>query len=105
MKNLQTYYNLPPNVTFCKKCVLSNQRPASYPEFKHTRERKNANYMNFEKNGVCDACRQSDIKNGIDWESREKGLLKLLDEYRGDGTYYDCLVPGSGGKDSAITSH
>jgi len=105
MKKLETFYNLPNEVIFCKKCVISNQRPSSFPEFKHTKERKNAHYMNFDDQGVCDACKQAEIKNAIDWESREKELLKLLDEHRGDGTYYDCLVPGSGGKDSALQAH
>jgi N-acetyl sugar amidotransferase len=105
MKKLETFYNLPSDVLFCKKCVISNQRPTSFPEFNHTKERKNAHYMNFDDQGVCDACRQAEIKNVIDWESREKELLKLLDEHRGDGTYYDCLVPGSGGKDSALQAH
>ena len=105
MNNLETFYNLPNEVTFCKKCVISNQRPSSFPEFKHTKERKNAHYMNFDDKGVCDACRQAEVKNSIDWDSREDELIKLLDKYRGNGSYYDCLVPGSGGKDSAYQSH
>ena len=36
---------------------------------------------------------------------REKELIQLLDKYRGDGSYYDCIVPGSGGKDSAYQAH
>ena len=59
MKKLETFYNLPNEVAFCKKCVISNQRPSSFPEFKHTKERKNAHYMNFDDQGVCDACKQS----------------------------------------------
>ena len=39
------------------------------------------------------------------WDNREKELVELLDKFRGDGTYYDCLVPGSGGKDSAMQAH
>ena len=105
MKKRQTYYNLPQEVKFCNECVISNQRPASYPEFKHTRERKNAHYMNFDKDGICDACNHAKTKNLINWDIREKELLKLLDKYRGDGTYYDCFVPGSGGKDSAYQAH
>ena len=105
MKKYKTFYNLPSNVTFCKECVISNQRPASYPEFKHTRERKNAKYRNFDKDGICDACNQAKIKESIDWEKREKELIQLLDKYRGDGSYYDCIVPGSGGKDSAYQAH
>ena len=75
MKKLETYFNLPDNVIFCNNCVISNQRPASYPEFKHTRERKNAKYMNFDKEGICDACNQAKIKNSIDWDDRERFTL------------------------------
>ena len=39
-EKLETYYNLPAEVKFCKRCVMSNQRPSSYPEFKHTKDRK-----------------------------------------------------------------
>ena len=61
--------------------------------------------MNFDEDGICDACNHAKIKNLIDWDEREKKLLQLLDKYRGDGTYYDCFVPGSGGKDSAYQAH
>ena len=37
-------------------------------------------------------------------EKREKELLKLLDKHRGQGEY-DCIVPGSGGKDSCYAAH
>lgn len=105
MKKIDTYYNLPSEVSYCRNCVISNQRPASYPEFKHTRDRKNAKYMNFDSEGICDGCNQAVIKNSINWEEREAELIKLLDQYRGDGTNYDCFVPGSGGKDSAMQAH
>jgi len=98
-------FSLPKNVIFCEKCVMSNQRPASYPEFKHTKDRKKANYLNFDEKNICDACKQSEIKNNIDWISREKELIELLDKYRSKDGYYDCLVPGSGGKDSAMQAH
>ena len=32
-KPLEVKYGLPPNVEFCKKCVISNQRPSSIIEF------------------------------------------------------------------------
>jgi N-acetyl sugar amidotransferase len=104
MKNAPLY-NLPPEVKFCTECVISNQRPLSYPEFKHTKDRKGAKYINFDKNGVCDACNHAKEKKKIDWEDREKKLLKLLEKYRSSNNSYDCIVPGSGGKDSAYQSH
>jgi len=99
-------YNLPKRVLFCKKCVMSNQRPSSISEFFHTRERENAKYLRIdEKDGICEACKQNEIKNNIDWEIREKKLIELLDKHRKNNGDYDCLVPGSGGKDSAYQAH
>ena len=36
---------------------------------------------------------------------KEKELLKLLDKFRKHDGSYDCLVPGSGGKDSVYAAH
>lgn len=104
--DLDVFYELPQKVTFCKRCVMSNQRPASIPEFKHTRKREGAKYLNIDEDGVCDACRQAEIKEDqIDWNQREEDLLRLLDKYRSADGSYDCLVPGSGGKDSCYAAH
>jgi N-acetyl sugar amidotransferase len=101
---LEAYYGLPQNVKFCTKCVMSNQRPTSTIEFKHTKDSKKTT-MNFDDEGVCDACRNAETKEKIDWEKREKELLQLLDQHRSKDGSYDCLVPGSGGKDSAFQAH
>jgi N-acetyl sugar amidotransferase len=103
-KKLEAYYGLPEEVTFCTKCVMSNQRPTSAVEFKHTKDSKKTT-MNFDEDGVCDACRTAEIKDNIDWGMREEELVKLLDKYRKNDGSYDCLVPGSGGKDSAYQAH
>lgn len=103
-QQLEAYYGLPTEVKFCKKCVMSNQRPASAVEFKHTKDSKKIT-MHFDEEGICDACRTSEVKESIDWKSREDELLKLLDKYRKKDGSYDCLVPGSGGKDSAYQAH
>ncbi len=102
---MESYFNLPQKVVFCNKCVMSNQRPASVPEFRHTRNRDGAKYMQIDDEGTCDACRQNEIKNSINWEEREKELIEVLDKYRKNDGGYDCLVPGSGGKDSVYQSH
>lgn len=101
---LKVYYGLPSEVKFCAKCVMSNQRPTSTVEFKHTIDSKKTT-MAFDENGICDACRANEQKNNIDWESREQELLTLLDKYRSKNGSYDCVVPGSGGKDSAYQAH
>ena len=103
-KKLDAYYGLPSKVEFCTKCVMSNQRPTSTAEFKHTKESKK-DTMNFDQNGVCDACLMHEIKDNINWGMREKELIELLDKHRKNDGSYDCLVPGSGGKDSAYQAH
>ena len=103
-QKLETYFGLPAEVKFCKRCVMSNQRPASTVEFKYTIESKKVT-MNIDSEGICDACRHAEQKERIDWEKREKELLELLDKYRSKDGSYDCLVPGSGGKDSAYQSY
>jgi N-acetyl sugar amidotransferase len=101
----KTKYGLPEKVIYCKRCVMSNQRPASVPEFKHTPDRRGAKYLHIDEEGICDACRHAEEKARIDWKTREKELIILLDQYRRNDGHYDCLVPGSGGKDSAMQAH
>jgi N-acetyl sugar amidotransferase len=103
-EKLEAKYGLPENVVFCKRCVMSNQRPASAVEFKHTINSKKVT-LNIGEDGVCDACRQAEEKENIDWGKREDELIRLLDKHRRNDGYYDCIVPGSGGKDSAFQSH
>ncbi len=95
-------YGLPEKVKFCKKCTISNQRPSSTVEFKSKNNLKLG--INFDENGVCDACNYNTIKSNIDWDAREKQLIKLCNKFR-KKKGYDCIVPGSGGKDSAFTAH
>lgn len=104
MNNIEAKYGLPQEVKFCRKCVMSNQRPVSEVEFKHNIQTKKKT-MNFDEDGVCDACRANEKKNAIDWDAREKELLALLDKHRSKDGSYDCIVPGSGGKDSAYQAH
>lgn len=103
-QKLEAYYGLPAEVKFCTKCVMSNQRPTSAVEFKHTINSKK-NTMALDENGICDACRANEQKKLIDWTKRENELLRLLDRYRSKDGAYDCVVPGSGGKDSAFQAH
>lgn len=62
----------------CKICVMPDTRPD-----------------HVFVDGVCPACINHAKKPDIDWESREKELLNLLDRHDGR-----CIVPSSGGKDS-----
>jgi N-acetyl sugar amidotransferase len=99
------YFGLPAEVIFCKYCVISNQRPSSSVEFKHKQDEKKVT-IHFDEEGVCDACRYHRVKDeAISWEKREQSLIQLLDKHRRSDGGYDIIVPGSGGKDSAFTSH
>lgn len=105
MSKYEAFYGLPNEVKFCKKCVISNQRPSSTVEFKNTVNEKK-DVIDFNEEGVCSACRFHEEKEcGIDWDKREETLWKLLDKFRSNDGSYDVIVPGSGGKDSAYTSH
>ena len=97
-------YGLPEKVIFCKRCVISNQRPNSTVEFRHTTGSKKAT-IHLDAEGICDACRVAESKAAIDWSEREAALGALLDKYRSRNGSYDCIVPGSGGKDSFYAAH
>jgi len=97
-------YGLPEVVRFCKLCVISNQRPSSAVEFTHKLS-DNKKTISFDEDGICDACRFNIQKHTvIDWDQRQKDLEILLEKHR-DKKGYNVVVPGSGGKDSAYTSH
>ncbi len=100
-----TRYGLPLNVGFCRRCVISNQRPNSAVEYAHTKDSKKVT-INFDAEGICDACRMAEQKHGsINWQAREEQLRALCDRHRKHDGSYDCVVPGSGGKDSFYAAH
>jgi len=77
-------------IIFCKKCVISNQRPR----------------ITFNNEGVCSACLHAEYKaSEIDWDKRHRDLQVLLDTYRSKDGSYDVIVPVSGGKDSATIAY
>ena len=79
-----------PHIQYCLRCCM--------PE--------TSEGMIFDEMGICRACRSSEQKMHIDWESRERELRKILEHYQStSGDNYDCLVPISGGKDSAFQLH
>jgi hypothetical protein len=88
-KNIISKYGLPEEVKYCKKCVISNQRPR----------------ITFDKDGICSACRYAERKEKTDWAKREQELIVLLDKHRSKDGSFDIVVPCSGGKDSAFVAH
>jgi N-acetyl sugar amidotransferase len=84
--------------------VTSNQKPISAIEFQHTSGSvKQAIHIDDEN--ICDACRVAEKKSLIDWDARDAELRELCDRHRSSDGSYDCLVPGSGGKDSFVAAH
>jgi len=99
-----TLFGLPEKIVYCKKCVISNQRPRSTVEFQN-KPQDTKETIAFGLDGICEACKFNDEKDlNIDWSLREADLLSLLDKHRRTSGY-DVVVPGSGGKDSAYTAH
>lgn len=103
---LEVFYGLPREVRFCTECSMSNQQPMSSNEYLH-RQDSSKTTLAFDEDGLCNACRFNKLKRSgeIDWAERERELIELCNEYRRDDGAYDCIVGGSGGKDSAMQSH
>lgn len=104
LNDIKVKYGLPAEVKYCKRCVISNQRPSSVVEFKNQADDRKST-IEFDEEGVCSACRFAEIKERINWMRREEQLIELCNRYRSKDGSYDCIVPGSGGKDSVFTSH
>ncbi len=73
----------------CTRCLL--------PETQET--------ITFDDQGVCSVCRQSEVKQNIDWGQRKKDLDAIIAKYRKNSPDYDAIVPYSGGKDSTFTAY
>ena len=78
------------NLKYCRRCCM--------PE-------SNA-FQAFDEFDICNACRSSEQKMRIDWHAREKELAKIFEKAKKKSkNNYDCVVPISGGKDSAFQLH
>jgi len=77
-------------VFWCKTCLNMSTRPR----------------IEFNNDGVCNACQWSEEKESLDWSKREAELHALLEKYRAkDRRSFDCVVPVSGGKDGSYVAH
>ena len=72
-------------IIYCKKCLMPNSRPR----------------IEFDDEGICNACRTAEGKRAIDWDARRREFLAIVEPYRSRDGNYDCIVPWSGGKDSS----
>lgn len=77
------------DLKWCSNCLSMSTRPR----------------ITFDSRGFCNACRWMEKKKILDWNSREKELIKLLDKHRSKTGGFDCLVPVSGGKDGSYVAY
>ena len=71
-------------MNYCNRCIMPDTRPDQY----------------LNEQGICNACISFDFQNKIDWKKRNSDLLKIISEKNLDKNKWNCVVPGSGGKDS-----
>ena len=70
-------------LNYCKKCIL----PITKPD------------LEFDETGVCQGCIAYENRKKINWEKRKKEFDLLIKKYKSK-SYYDCIIPVSGAKDS-----
>ena len=57
----------------------------------------------FNEEGKCSACIAFEERDNVDWNAREKDLKNIFKTFK-KKSYWDCVVPVSGGKDSTLSS-
>jgi N-acetyl sugar amidotransferase len=76
-------------IRHCRTCLMPSSRPR----------------VIFDATGQCNACTWAfDHKPNIDWKARHDDLLALAEQHRDHPSPWNCVVPFSGGKDSAAVA-
>ena len=77
---------------WCSRCLMPSTRPR----------------ISFDEEGVCNACIWHESKAQIDWQARAEEFRSICrgakSHSASTGAVYDCIVPFSGGKDSATVA-
>lgn len=79
-------------IFWCKNCLNVSTRPR----------------IQFNQDGICNACIWVETKKIIDWNLRLEQLKQLLKDTRSkdkNKNSFDCIVPVSGGKDGSYVSY
>jgi N-acetyl sugar amidotransferase len=76
-------------IFWCKNCLNMSTR----------------NRITFDARGWCNACQWMEEKKSLDWDTREKELIDLLEKNRSKTGNFDCIVPVSGGKDGSYVAY
>ncbi len=70
---------------YCKKCLIPDSKPD----------------ILFDQEGVCNACRNFENREIVNWDDRKNELTLIFEKYKSKNkSNWDCIVPVSGGKDS-----
>ena len=76
---------------YCIRCLY----PANHPL-----------NISFDEDGVCSGCRIHEEKDSLNWNSREKKLKRILNNYKNSSKEnYDCIIPVSGARDAYFIVH
>ena len=73
----------------CTNCLNASTRPR----------------IQFNQDGICNACVWVKKKENLDWSIREQELIAVLDRHRSKTGKNDCIVPVSGGKDGSYVAY
>ena len=71
-------------MNYCKNCIMPDTRPDQF----------------LDNRGICNACISYELQDQIDWQKRKDELFKIINEKNLNKDKWNCVVPGSGGKDS-----
>ena len=74
-------------IQYCTHCLYPDTKPD----------------LQFNEQGVCSACAYFNDRLKINWEKRWEELLVIVEKFKNThSSNWDCIVPGSGGKDSTV---
>ncbi len=77
------------SLKYCKKCLYNSYHPLG---------------ITFNNQGICSGCLVHEEKFQIDWRKKFSKLRKIVNKFQ-NKSYYDCVVPISGAKDSFFILH
>jgi len=64
------------------------------------------NRIEFDEQGICNACQWSEEKKTLDWNKREQEFKELVENQKKlFKSNFDVIVPVSGGKDGSYVTH
>ena len=72
---------------YCSNCLMTELKPG----------------IRLDERGLCNACRSKEIKKNINWDQKLDELKAITKKIKDENhSFYDCIVPVSGGKDGWV---